>query len=250
MKKITTYFLTFTLILSILSQFVSCGSNNFDTNSKSEYEVTVHYYDGITRSYTVHNYGALNAEILAPSGHIIVGLFDESGVQYSMDDCVIDNWKSNIPTTLYAKYEKVTKVSYTLSKIGFDEDPKKVSFYSSRKTTWDLNSADTLESKIIKICECNPYADVTITVTFMGKGSELHNGNTFKYKVVVGEETIADFKSDDLGDNYNTYTLSARIKAKQLINSGYEINATASSNYGYEDYMVKNYVITFSFDFD
>ena len=109
---------------------------------------------------------------------------------------------------------------------------------------WVINMAEH------KICECNPYADVTITVTFMGKGSELHNGNTFKYKVVVGEETIADFKSDDLGDNYNTYTLSARIKAKQLINSGYEINATASSNYGYEDYMVKNYVITFSFDFD
>ena len=250
MKKSLTLFFTFILILSIITQLISCGSKNFDTNAKSEYEVLVHYYDDITRSYTVRNYGTLNAEILAPSGHIVIGLFDESGVQYSMNDCVVDKWNSSFPTSLYAKYEKVTKTSYTLSKIGYDEDPKQVSFYSSRKTTWDLNSADTLDSKIIQICECNPYSDVTITVTFMGKGKEAHNGNTFKYKVVVGEETIANFASDDLGDNYNTYTLSATIKAKQLINSGYEIKATASSNYGYEDYMVKNYVITLSFDFN
>lgn len=250
MKKLFTLFLTFILMLSIITQLISCGSKNFDTNAKSEYEVLIHYYDGITRTYTVGNYDKLTAEILAPSGNIIIGLFDESGVQYATNDCIVDKWKSSFPTTLYAKYEEVTKTSYTLGKIGYDEDPKKVSFYSARKTTWDLNSSNTSESKITQICECNPYSDVTITVTFMGKGKESHNGNTFKYKVVVGEETIAYFTSDDLGDNYNTYTLSATIKAKQLINSGYEIKATASSNYGYEDYMVKNYIITLSFDFN
>ena len=224
---------------------------NTDQNEKKEYAVTIHYYDGITRSYTVYNRGNVNAEILAPSGYVIEGLYDESGVQYTMNDCIVENWSSSIPTTLYAKYKKIEKSSYTLSYIGLDEDPEKISFYKTKKVTWTLNSGDKNESEIINICKCNPYADLTITATFMGKGinSQKYTQNTFKYYLIVNDETIASFKSENLGNDYTKYTVSGTIKAKQLMNSNYEIMFSVSSALGYEDYTVKNLTITFSFDF-
>lgn len=250
MKKIISLILALMLIFLVSAQLLSCDSDK--SNSKNEYNVTVHYYDDITRSYTVYNRGKLEGEILAPSGHIIIGLFDESGVQYAMSDCVVDSWNANIPTTLYAKYEKVEKTSYTLGEIGWDEQPKTVSFYQGIKTTWDLNTGDTTEAKIIEICECNPYADLTITVKFMGKGvnSQKYTPNKFKYKVLVNDEAIGNFASENLGSSYTEHTVTATIKAKQLMNAGYEIIATASSSLGYEDYTVKNFVITLSFNFD
>ena len=249
MKKIGNLLLALVLIFSMSIQLVACDFNK--SNSINEYNVTVHYYDDITRSYTVYSGGRLEGEILAPSGYVIIGLFDESGVQYAMNDCVVDSWNANMPTTLHAKYEEIEKASYTLSEIGWDEEPETVSFYQGIKTTWTLNAGDKVESEIINICKCNPYADLTITVKFMGKGnnSQKYTHNKFKYRVLVNDEAIVSFTSENLGSSYTEHTVTATIKAKQLMNAGYEIIATASSSLGYEDYTVKNFVITLSFDF-
>ena len=86
----------------------------------------------------------------------------------------------------------------------------------------------------------------------MGKGnnSQKYTPNTFKYKVVVNDETIGTLESENLGTTYTEHTVTATIKAKQLINAGYEIIAIASSSLGREDYTVKNFNISLSFDFD
>ena len=253
MKKTVSLLLVFVCLFLAATQMVACDLiEPTKTTPKNEHRVTIHYYEGITRTYTVYDLGTLKGEILSPSGYVIMGLFDESGVQYAMNDCVINSWNENIPTVLYARYKKVEKKSYTLSAVELDEDPKTISFYKSVKSTWNLNIGDQTEAEIINICKCNPYADLTITAKFMGKGvnSQKYSSNVFKYKVCVNEEAIGTFTSENLGSNYTEHTVTATIKAKQLMNAGYEIITTAQSSLGYEDYVVKNLGITISFEFE
>ena len=106
---------------------------------------------------------------------------------------------------------------------------------------------------MIAACQCNPYADLKITVSFTGKGiGDYKNGNhnEFYSTLIVCDENIAEFTTVDLSENYTKFTYSATIKAKQLTNGNFQIKVKTSARYGYEDYTVKNYKIDLSFNFN
>ena len=254
MKRIIAVLLCLVLALMATScSFLGGGSGG--SYSKEPQTVTVHYYEEKTKTYTSES-GAntLETNFIAPAGQVIKGLFDDAGIQYAGYDCIID-LKSNpkLPSDLYAEYEDVD-ISYLQESplIVNDEDPTKISFYSTSSTRFTFVATDPDDQKFIAACLCNPYADVVFTVTFYGKGLGNDNYNDFFSKLWVGEDVIGSYTTEDFdsGTSYTKYTYTCRIKAKQLINQNYQFVLQNSARYGYEDYTIKNCRIDIAFDFE
>ena len=226
---------------------------NKDSNGALSF--TVHYHEGNTKSYTVTNTDPyVQCDFIAPAGKVIKGLFDENGVQYADCDCKIEPaLHSDIPSTLYAQYEDVD-ISYLASTplTSLEERPTITSFYRTNSVTWTFDPSESTDhQKMIAACLCNPYADLTITVTFMGKGNgtRKYDSNVFYSKLKVCDETIGSFRQADLGDSYTQYRYSGTIKAKQLINGNYQIKASNATTLGYEEHYIKNIRLDFKFNF-
>ena len=233
--------------------YIICFNNN-SANSQPK-TFTVEYYDNKTKQYTSEaGANSIQTDFIAPAGKVIKGLFDKNDIQYADYDCVVD-LKKTIPKTLYAKYENVDISYYNEDPFSaWDEDPHKISFYSGRILTWEFDPTEyPNDRKMIAACQCNPYADLTITVSFTGKGiGDYKNGNNneFYSTLIVCDETIADFEAIDLNENYTKFTYSGTIKAKQLTNGNFRIKVKTSASYGYEGYTIKNYKIGLSFNFN
>ncbi len=255
MRRIIAILLLATITLSV----TGCDSAFFtgetpsepNSPSKSQYFITVNYYDTVTRTYTVNSGNYLQAEKICPSGKIIIGLFDADGVQYADSTCTTSVVSDTFPAQLYAKYLDVSTEKINFSgDILMDENPTTVSFYKTYTLTWDHKSNSTSEEKeFIEACECNPYADLTITLTFAAKGAPT-SMNELIVKLNILDETVASITKSEPGNSYTTYTLTATIKAKQLTNADYKAVAKATSKLGYDDYIVKNFDISYQFDFD
>ena len=252
-------FLCLFLAATMLFCMTSCLSYSSAENSKpseqkgsKEYTVTVKYYEDVSREYTVKQGDSLKAEQLAPSGKRIVGLFGVDNVQYADYTCKTDAWKSSYPTTLQAKYEEVsTKIIDFSDDVVLDESPQKVSFYKEIKITRDYSVPSTKEQRdFVAACQCNPYADLTITVTFLGKGNQPNRDNDFIATIIVADEVVTRMQEEKLAENYTKYTMKATVKAKQFTNGGYKLVVKATSRYGYENYTVKNFDVAYQFSFD
>ena len=256
MKKVVS-FLLFAVVLFMAT---SCspwtsGTTGGDKTSKEPMTVVVHYYDEKTKAYTaLASDKTLATNYIAPAGQVIKGLFDESGVQYAGYDCVID-LKNNpqLPSDLYAEYEDVD-ISYLEDSpiIVNDEDPVKISFYSTDTTKFSVTATDPDDQRFIAACLCNPYADLIFTVTFYGKGFGNDHSNDFYSKLLIGEDVVGSYTTEDFDSeiSYTKYTYMCRIKAKQLSNADHQFILKMSARYGYEDYTVKNCRIDIAFDFN
>lgn len=223
------------------------GSSGGSGSSSSSYTATVHYYDSVTRSYTVKKGGSFTAEYLAEPGTRITGLYSQDGSQYASWDCKVSNWNSSSPTDLYAKYESVSTQPYHIATMN-DEDPKKISVYE----TWGYKvSILEMDGKddFVSACHCNPYSDLTFRMTFLGKGNGDDHKNDFFANITLGEEKIASISKENLGNSYATYTVSGTVKAKQLINQNFQLIVRANARYGYTDYAIKNVTLTATFSF-
>jgi len=264
MKKITKL-VTLTLgVIMIMTSLTACAifklGNSDDGNGTSNIQaqtITVHYYDGKTMTYTSSaGDKSIQTNFIAPTGKIIVGLFDENDIQYATYDCIVDLISNAVvPSTLYAKYEDVD-ISYLDSDpfSAYDEDPQAISYYSGGTLTWEFNPSEYPDDqKMISACLCNPYADLIITVSFYGKTTEKNNhDNSFTSKLIVCDETIGSFDIKDFASasSYTKYSYKGTIKAKQLTNGDYEVRIKTSAKYGYADYTIKNYRIDFDFVFN
>ena len=218
-----------------------------------EKTITVNYYESKTKTYTVTSgQKTVPTDFIAPKGKVIKGLYDELDVQYADYDCIIDLKNvSSIPSTLTAKYEDVN-ISYLDDDpfMTYDEDPKTVKIYNDLKAKWEFNPAQyPNDKKMIAACLCNPYADLTITVSFYGKGQP--KDNTFTSQLIVCNETVGSLKKDvfDSANSYTKYTYTATIKAKQLTNGEYKVTVKSSAG-NYSEYMIKNLRVDFSFSFE
>ncbi len=255
MKKTVLLSLILCIITTALSACSIFKKQSVDTSAKT-YSFTVHYYENKTTSYSFSKSdNVIKTNFIAPSGKIITGLFDENDVQYASYDCEI-NLKTNptIPNDLYAKYEDVD-ISYLDDDpfSAYDENPQSISFYSGGTLTWEFNPSQyPVDQKMISACLCNPYADLIITVSFLGKSDAGNHENVFYSKLTVCNETIGSFEMEDFASasTYTKYSYSGTIKAKQLTNGNYKISVNTSAKLGYADYTIKNYKIDFKFIFD
>ncbi len=254
MKKITSLILIGIILLCTCScEYLFTESTSHQkSEDSSSINITVHYYDEITRTYTTSNGKSIQCEFLAPSGQRIVGLFDSSGVQYSDYRCNIDV-KSGMPLDLYAKYDDVD-LSYLDSDpfTVLDDEPRKVSYYNGITYTWNFDISEySQDEEMIAGCLCNPYADLIITVSFLGKGDSWlnHSSNEFQTDLKVYGKEIGHFYAENLGDDYTLYTYSGTVKAKDFTNGNYEVKLHIGAKLGSEDYTVKNFRIDFKFDF-
>lgn len=251
MKKTVLLLLVCSILFSLCGCSALYGTGAGDNSKNKNTEVTVHYYETVTRIYELKDKLKVECEHLAPSGQRIVGLFDEYGIQYADYSLIINLNKNSIPTDLYARYEKVD-ISY-LNKdpfLALDEKPTKVSFYKSNTLSWIFDVSEYPEDEnMISACMCNPYADLIIKVSFYGKGNTSHE-NQFTTNLKVADETIGKLQVENLGENYTLYTYTGTIKAKQLINSNYEVKVYYGAKYGYEEYTIKNIKVDFSFNFE
>ena len=253
MKKIALIIISILTLISLCScGFVVPNSQSSSDNNVSRDPFTVHYHDDNTRTYTPSGADvSVQCEHLAPAGKFITGLFDENGVQYADYDCKVSLTSASIPADLYAKYEDVD-ISYLKEKPfnGLDEEPTTVSFYKGGTFTWTFDPAQRPDdAKMIAACLCNPYAELTVTVSFEGKGSGASHKNEFFSNLQVCNEKIGTFNMMNLGDVYSKYTYQGTIKAKQLTNGNYEVKVAVGSKYGYEDFTVKNFKLDFDFNF-
>lgn len=249
-----------TLLLCIIMSITTLCACSFFFNSPNDdgegddtsKSFTVQYYDNKTIDYTVTgSEKSIKTDFIAPSGQVIKGLFDDNDIQYADYDCIVDLKNRTLPSVLYAKYEDVD-ISYLNDDpfTAWDENPKQIGFYTGSTLTWKFDPAGYPDDqKMLSACLCNPYADLTITVSFMGKGNT-DRGNEFYSKLIVCDETVDQINYENLGNNYTKYSYSATIKAKQLTNGNYEVKVKTSAKYGYEDYTIKNYRIDFSFNFN
>ena len=258
MKKIIFAIISILLTLSLCG----CGSlfptnsqdSNQQTTEKETNIITVHYHNNVTKEYTIEKDDTfIQCDFIAPNGEVIKGIYGKDGTQYADYDCkILLSKKASLPADLYAKYEDVD-ISYLDEDpcTALDEKPTLVSFYRSSKITWtfDPNEYED-DKKMIAACLCNPYADLTITVSFSAKGDGTKNYNEFYSKLIVCGETIGSFTEVDLGDNYTEYTYSGTIKALQLTNGDYDVKVSYGSTLGYEDHYVKNFRVDFDFDFN
>ena len=252
MRKIVSFVLCIVIMIMITSCFPYQGGT---AGFKEPQTVVVHYYGEKTKTYTsASGEKTIATNFIAPSGQVIKGLFDESGVQYAGYDCIID-LKSNpqLPSDLYAEYENVD-ISFLDENpmIIFDEEPVKISFFSSYSHRVYFEQSNPDEQKLIAACKCNPYADLTITVTFYGKGFGASHSNEFYSMITMGEDTIGSFTTENFASKteYAKYTYTCTVKAKQLTNANFEFHARQSAQYGYEDYTIKNVRIDMAFTFD
>ena len=249
--------ISMTLLLAVLLS-VCCSCGLFPSGGSGDGEegalpisIKVHYHDDIVRTYTQEDtYEAIQCEQLSPSGKRIVGLFDEDGIQYAGYDCLVQP-KKGMPSELYAKYKDVDISYLQLDPFeALDEDPKKISFYSG--TTYSFKFDTSLypeDEEFISACLCNPYADVVISVSFMAKG-DTKNYNAFISQLKIKDDVIGEFRRENLGNSYSTYTYSGTVKAKQLMNANYNFGVTLGAKVGVAEYTVKNLKVLFDFAFD
>ena len=66
--------------------------------------------------------------------------------------------------------------------------------------------------------------------------------------ITADNVTLRDVAVSGASDGFDTYT--GTIKAKQLINSNYEVKVYYGAKYGYEEYTIKNIKVDFSFNFE
>ena len=256
MKKIATPILAFLLIFTMsgcamlfdMDDGDNDGGNSGGNSGGKSFSFAVHYYDDVERSYSVAKGKEVQCDFIAPEGQVIKGLYSEDGVQYADYACVVEASGGSIPEHLYARYEDVD-ISYLDEDpfLACDEDPLNVSFYNGMTYTWQFE--DSLDQQMIAACRCNPYADLKITVSFVGRGNGKQHNNAYISKLSVNGEAIGSFQQESLGDGYTNYTYSGTIKAKQLINGDFKITVSAKAKYGYKDYWVKNIQVDFDFDF-
>ena len=261
MKKISKVACLFLSLMLLIFTFPACSiiDDLIKEESPQPVSFTVNYYDGKTKAYTPEKDDkSIQTDFIAPTGKVIKGLFDENDVQYAGYDCVVD-LKNNgtMPSILYAEYENVD-ISY-LNEDPFaalDENPRQIGYYSGFNLTWKFDVNDNPDDeKMIAACLCNPYANIRITVSFMGKGQGSKGGNEFISKLLVCGEEVSVYKEDDLehlyGDGgYVKHEYCGIIKAKQLTNADYEFTIKTGAKLGYADYTIKNYKIEFAFDFN
>lgn len=255
MKKIMLGIVSALLTLSLCSCGLLFPSDQKENGQQSSQEqvVTVHYSGDETKEYTVAKDAThVQCDFIAPSGQVIKGIYNKDGVQYAGYDCnILLSSNTKLPTDLYAKYENVD-ISY-LDKDPFsalDEKPTVTSFYKSNTYTWEFNPEEYEDDqKMIAACLCNPYADLTITVTFYAKGDGTNQNNEFYSKLKVCDEEIGSFSQLNLGNDYAKYTYSGTIKALQLTNGDYKVKVSYGSTLGYEDHTVKNFKVDFKFNF-
>ena len=258
MKK--TVLALISIILSIC--LCSCGflfpsdyqASEQKTSSNKNLIVNVHYDNEETKEYTITvNDEFLQCDFIAPCGKVIQGIYDNQGTKYAGYDCKIPlSANVTIPSDLYVKYEDID-ISYLEDDpfTALDEKPTVVSYYKANNLTWQFDPEEYSEDeKMIAACICNPYADLTITISFMGKGDGTQKKNEFYSSLKVCDETIGSFKSFNLGDGYTQYTYSGTIKALQLTNGNYEVKVSYGSTYGYEQYTIKNIRVDFEFNLD
>lgn len=248
LKSLVAIFIFNALIfLSGCSIFYDGGAKGADTLPEN---ITIHYYGDVSKTYKIEEDTTyVEGAFIAEPGKRIVGLYDENGIQYADYTCKIDLSDGNVPENLYAKYKDVD-ISYIDDDpfMVLDEDPKQISFYTGTTYYWDLEYPE--DEEIISACLCNPYADITFVVSFVGKGNRGTYGNTFRSKLKLGDDAIASFAKQDLGKDYTSYTFSGKVKAKQLTNVGNVFKLLIDARYGTEDYTVKNFRIDISFDFE
>ena len=251
-KKLIIKTMVCLVIITILGATLfgcSIFSSYSDANKNTEYTVTVHYYDDITRSYTFNTYKTVQLAFLAKSGDYMIGVFDSDGVQYSDCDGILDTSKSSYPTDLYAKYATYSGTYKT--EVDNDENPVVVQFWQPAGFVYEASFKkhnSEQGKKLAAACMCNPYADLKITLHYSVKGNST-SGNIFQAFMYVGDETIAGYSNKEYLDSYEKKTLTAKIKAKQFTSNKFELNAKLNSNYGYNNYYIKNVYATFELIF-
>ena len=255
MKKLIRLIALTLCSVTIIASLSACSFFDSSSNRTTTQNITftVTYYENKTMQYSGSSNGSVQTDFIAPSGQIIKGLFDENNIQYADCDCIVALKGKTIPTMLYAKYEPVDNSYYQNNPITFwDEAPRNNFNYTGITNTITFNKSNSNDKKFIATCLCNPYSDLTISVSFLGKGHPKYiydNPSKFFSRLFVYNEEVAEFRQTDLGDSYTKHNYSAKIKAKQLINSDYTIKIETDCEYAYTGYYVKNYKISFQFDF-
>lgn len=210
--------------------------------------ITIHYYNSITRDYDATNATktGVNIEALAEKGKRIVGVFDSDGVQYADYQCCV-NVSKGCPADLYVRYDDA--IRHYSGGTTFEENPIYISYYSGRKISYDYAQPSTgTEIQLASSLKCNPYAQVTITVSFLLKGSS--KSNRFQSFIWVGNETLASIEEVKNYSEWTSCSMTASVSAMQIVKNNYKIIAGFRSSYGYEDYMIKNIKIAYDISYN
>jgi hypothetical protein len=220
-------------------------------NSGKTYDVTLHYYDNVVRNYSVTKGKDTQVAMLAPSGKRITGIYSSDNLMQSDWKCVINakNWDDEGYEDLYVEYADGL-TSYAYEEIAYWENPKLIDFYAGGYVTFTIQygSGTSTQGEFISSILCNEFADLNVHASFEGKGDGTPHYNTFKSHIKIGDDTLNSFEQTTLSSTnaYQNFSYYGTIRPKQLISNSYKVQIYVGAKYGYNDYTIKNLILSFS----
>ncbi len=253
-------------IFLIFACFVFPFGGCFGNGGKDVEVLVVHATKSEVLSFNTDAYASqLKVQPEYKEGKILLGYYDtktDEGKMYFdfLGKCTTNGWDEEYPDTLYAVYAQAEDTFLYTPQIKYDETPYNPSYKWSGGFT-EFYFADFSEASIQALkgddeytvgyanaarqIYSNPNTQVTVTMSFSCKQICECCALKLKYKVKIGDESFEE-KQVSLSNEWQTFSFSTRVFAKQLKGNGVEkgyislLTNPASQPHLSELYSVKN----------